>query len=293
MERPHNPELLRSKLFDRCERLWGAGLTVKLLVFVAGAAVVLYPSNAKSIGVATLVLGLISEGLLWRSDTWKSAAQGLHRKLDFENAFGWSVTAGEIADLLARYPGTLDGLSGEPKGSYFASKEPPGAKRALQNVCESSWWSMHLAESMAWAFTTLIIVIIVGCIILLNVSIESLPPTVSLASTTQAVQGMQKAVDVVNASVVKIVTSSFLFIVSYGLLRFATGYFSFSNKSKEVREKAETLLEGNYYDQLSAIKLWQDYHLARAAAPLLPGWIWRIREKKLNVLFAAYLQEIN
>lgn len=293
MGRPHNPELLRTALFNRCKKFWGAGLTAKLLVFVAGAAVVLYPSNAKSFGLATLVVGLVSEGLLWWSDIWKRAAQELHRKLDFEDAFGWTVTKGEIADLLARYPGKLDDLCGEPKGRYFASKEPPGVKRALQNVCESSWWSMHLAESMFWVFAILIVLIIVGCILLLNVSIQSLPPTVSSVGATQAAQGMQKAVDVVSVSVVKIVTSSLLFIVSYGLLRFATGYFLFSSKSKQVRDKAETLLDGNSDDEVSAIKLWQDYHLARAGAPLLPTWIWQIREKKLNVLFAAYLQQIS
>jgi hypothetical protein len=156
MGRPHNSDLLRSALFNRCKILWGVGLTAKFLVFAAGAAVVLYPANAKTIGFATLILGLIAEAILWRSDKWKGDAQSLHRKLDFEDGLGWPVTNSEIADLLARYPGKLDSMTESGKGSYFASTEPPGVKRAFQNLCESSWWSMHLAESMFKIFSVAI-----------------------------------------------------------------------------------------------------------------------------------------
>jgi hypothetical protein len=157
MGMPHNSDLLRSALFNRCKMLWGVGLSVRFLVFAAGAAIILYPANAKLIGFATLVLSLLSEAILWQSDKWKGDAQSLHRKLDFEDGLGWPVTTSEIADLLARYPGNLDKITGSGKGSYFASTEPPGVKRALQNLCESSWWSMHLAESMSKILTGVII----------------------------------------------------------------------------------------------------------------------------------------
>ena len=292
MARAHNPDLLRNALFTRCKLLWGAGLTTKFLVFVAGAAVVFYPSDAKLIGLITLILGLLSEIILWRSDKWKGDAQSLHRKLDFENGLGWPVTKSEFADLLARYPGNLDKMTGSGKGSYFASTEPPGIKRALQNLCESSWWSMHLSESMFKIFMVVIIAIIVGCIVLLNVSVESLPTTASTAGAYQSSQAAQSTHDVVSASVVKIVTSSLLFLVSYGLIRLACGYYSFSQKSRQIKEKAEALLEANCDKEVSVIKLWQDYHLSRASAPLLPSWIWWCRQKRLNELFKAYFHDL-
>ncbi len=144
---------------------------------------------------------------------------------------------------------------------------------------------MNLAEVMGWFFVVLITAIVVGCVLLLNVSIESvLPAAVDLGATP-------KSVEVVSAGVVKIVTSSLLFILSYGLLRFAVGYFRFSAKAESVKEKAESLLASGNSDQIQAIKLWQDYHLARAAAPLIPNWTWRLREKKLNALWRDYMCE--
>ena len=285
MERKHNPELLRDALFRRCKQFWAAGLLGKASVFAVGAVVVLYPEHGKAFAITALLLGICSEAAIWYSDRWKSRADSWQRKLDFENSLGWRIGNAELVDALARYSGSLEALLADPKGSYFASTESPGPKRALENVRESSWWSMNLAEVMGWFFVVLIAAIIVGCVLLLNASIESvLPAAVNPGATP-------KSVEVVSAGVVKIVTSSLLFILSYGLLRFAVGYFWFSAKAESVKEKAESLLASGNGDEIQAIKLWQDYHLARAAAPLIPNWAWRLRERKLNALWRNYMCE--
>jgi hypothetical protein len=288
-ERKHKPERLRDALFRRTKMLWAGGLILKFCVFLLGASVVLQPVWGKTTAVAAFLLAMLSEALMWNSDRWKSAAQSLHRKLDLENSFGWKLSNAELADALARYPGNLEALVENPKGIYFASTEPPGAKRALQNVQESAWWSEHLSEAMGWFFGVLIAVIIVGCVVLLNLSIESVTPALQASPAA----GSQPTVDVVSASIVKIVTSLVLFVLSYGLLRYAAGYFVFSHKSKEIKEKAEGLLQNDVADQVQAIKLWQDYHLARAGAPLLPNWIWKVREGKLNSLWRGYMCDVS
>jgi hypothetical protein len=280
---PHNPELLRDALFKRCKGYWAAGLSVNLLVFVLGTFVIFGPDCAKWVALAALFLKVVAEGLLWYSDHWKGLAQALHRKLDLENALGWTITKSELADLLARFTGKLDSLAGMRKGSYFASSEPPGTKRAIQNVRESSWWSMHLAQSMGWVFSLLIVCLLVGCILLLNASVQTLPQeNVSAAVVPKSV---------VAAAVVKIVTSAIMLVFSLGLLRLACGYFGYASKSRQVREKAESMLENGAGDEIQAVKLWQDYHLARAGSPILPDWIWRLREKKLNALWLAYMNQ--
>jgi hypothetical protein len=285
MERKHNPELLRDALFRRCKQFWAAGLIGKAIVFAVGAVVVLYPAHGKAFAIAALVLGILSEAALSSSDRWKSRAQDWQRKLDFENSLGWRIPNAELVDALARYSGSLEALLADPKGSYFASTEPAGPKRALENIRESSWWSMNLAEVMGWCFVVLIAAIIAGCVLLLNISIESVLPAVVNPETAP------KTLEVVSAGVVKIVTSSLLFILSYGLLRSAVGYFRFSAKAEKVKEKAESLLGSGNSDEIQAIKLWQDYHLARAEAPLIPNWAWRLREKKLNALWRNYMCE--
>ncbi len=286
MQPQYNLELLRNALYARCKALWGAGLIAKFLVFALGTFVVFVPVNPTLVALLGLLLAVASEFLQWLSDRRKSAAHQLHRKLDFENSFGWKITDREMKDFLARYAGDIESLCGPSKGTFFASDKQPGPMRALENLRESAWWSMHLSETMGWVFLTAILLVVFGCIFLLNVSVQDF----SQATTPGVLQGASNtslSAPAVSASVVKVVTSGVLFVFWYGLFRFATGYFSFAGKSRQIVDQAEGLLEHAPTDEVQAIKLWQDYHLARDAAPLIPKWIWKFREKKLNKIWTS------
>ena len=290
-EPKYNLSLLRNALFNRAKLMWGWGLAAKLLVFAFGTAVIFAPASAKTVAITGIFLAVASELLLWLSDRWKSGAQNLHRKLDLEDSFGWKISASDTRDQFARYAGDVETLCGDQTGSYFASKEPAGTKRAAENLVESSWWSMHLSETMWWIFISTIVAIVVGCAFLLNVSLEDvskLPAQAVASAQTQAATGeMAKpaVMQAVNVGVVKVVTSALLFIFSYGLFKYATGYFTFGARSKCIKEKAEQLLDSRAESEIAIIRLWQEYHLARDGAPLVPNWVWKVREKKLNALW--------
>ena len=290
MEKTYNLEKLRDTLFARCKLLWGAGLITKLLIFVCGTVVVFLPASSHGFALIGLALAALSEWLLWLSDRRKSASLQLHRKLDFENSFGWEIKKAEVIDLMARYAKKETDFATDPTGSYFASKENPGPRRAIENLRESSWWSLHLAESMWWISISIIILVIFGCFFLLNVSLDdvsqaSAQVAVGTQSGTQAISKNPTITQAVNSSVVKVVTTTVLFVFSYGLFRFAIGYFAFKEKAQKIREKTDQLLEKSDVDQVEAIKLWQEYHLARESSPIIPSWIWRLRQKKLNALW--------
>lgn len=287
--RQHNPELIRNALFARCKLYWGAALGVKLLVFVLGIIVVIAPISGKVVALVGLVLAVTSEVLVWQSDRWKGAAQGLHRKLDLENAFGWKISESELIDYLARYPGETEELVGKSTGSYFASDETPGPRRATANLRESSWWSMHLAESMFWWSIFGMTAIVFACLVLLNVSVGDLAQSQAKPTNAVAIAISAESTSKVSSQTIKIVTSTFLFVFSYGIFKFATGYYAFSAKSKQIKESAERLLQLEQVDQIQIIKLWQDYHLAREASPMMPTWIWKRRQKKLNALWSCYV----
>jgi hypothetical protein len=249
----HNLEKLRDMLFARCTWLLGAGLIAKFFVFGLGTTVVFVPVHAKLVAILGLILAAISEFLQWLSDLWKSAAHQLHRELDFENSFGWKITDREMKDFLARYAGDIESFTGPSEKNFFASDEQPGPKRALENLLESASWSMHLSESMWWIFVTAIVLILLGCLFLLNVSVQD----VSQTATQVASQGSNTSPlsPAVSVTVVKVVTSTVLFIFSYGLFKFATGYLSFRNKSRQIADTAEGLLENGPIDEVQAIKL--------------------------------------
>jgi hypothetical protein len=290
MEKTYNLERLRDSLFARCKAFWGAGLFVKLLVFICGTLVVFLLASSHVLALLGLFFAALSEWLLWLSDRWKSASQQLHRKLDLENSFGWKIKKAELLDFMARYALNLDDFTSEPTGSYFASKEDPGPRRAVENLRESSWWSMHLAETMWWISITTIILIVVGCVFLLNFSVgnflqASVKVSTVAQTNNQVISQASATAQAVDASVIKVVTTAILFVFSYGLFRFTTGYFVFKEKSNRAREKADQLLEKADVDHVEAIKLWQEYHLAREASPTVPSWIWKMRQKKLNALW--------
>jgi hypothetical protein len=243
------------------------------------------PVHAKLVAVLGLSLVAVSEFLQWLSDLWKSAAHQLHRKLDFEDSFGWKITDREMKDFLARYAGNIESFAAASETNFFASDEQPGSKRAVENLRESAWWSMHLSETMWWTFVTAIVVILLGCLFLLNVSVQDVSQTTT--QVTSHASDAPPTSPTVDATVVKVVTSTVLFIFSYGLFKFAIGYFSFRNKSRQIADTAEGFLKNGPIDKVQAIKLWQDYHLARDLAPLIPKSIWKIRQKKLNKIWQS------
>jgi hypothetical protein len=268
--RPHNPEAVRNTLFAKCKWWLGIALSLKAAVFVGGALTILLSVGS---GFAPIVIGLVaaaSELAMWRSDWVKGIAETLHRKLDLEDSFGWRITNADLRDLLARIDIDLSDLAEPTEANYFASKSPPSDQRALENLQESAWWSKHLAESMWKICLGAICALIVGCILLLLTSVHAVKDQAVLSE------------------VGKVVTSAILLIFSLSLLRFTVGYFLFSKKAEKAEERAKTLVATSSVGNIEAIKLWQEYQLARASAPLVPTRIWKLREKRLNALWRDY-----
>ena len=162
------------------------------------------------------------------------------------------------ADPIARCSGSVKKrvkreVTEEP---YFASKEEPGPKRAVENVLESAWWSKHLSESMFWTCSVIIGCAIAGSVVALVASV--------LAVTDHDTLG----------SVARIVTSVLLLGLSCGLVRLAVGYYGFGQKAAQIEVQAESLLAKKVV-LIDAVKLLHEYQLARSSAPIIPEWIWR------------------
>jgi hypothetical protein len=219
-------------------------------------------------------LTFISELAGYRMERVRGIAQGLRRKLESLNSFGWEVSNRELSDLIARCSSSVKKwakreVTDEP---YYASKEEPGPKRGVENVMESAWWSKHLSESMFWTCAAIIGCAIAGSLAALIVSI--------LAMSDQATM----------SSVARIVTSVLLLVLSCGLVRLAVGYYAFGEKAAQIEVQAEGLL-AKKVALFDGVKLLHEYQLARSSAPILPEWIWRWRRDELNALWAAYRQK--
>jgi len=263
------------KCLDRSSKWWwGFSLISKGAAFLIGFLVFFQQIPAEPIPFVVAALTVVSELAGYRMERVRGVAQGLRRKLESFNSFGWEISNREMSDLVARCSSSVKKrvkreVTEEP---YFASKEEPGPKRAVENVMESAWWSKHLSESMFWTCAVIIGCAIAGSIVALVVSVLAVTDHNTLSS------------------VARIVTSVLLLGLSCGLVRLAVGYFSFGQKAGQIELQAEALL-GKKVVLVDAVKLLHEYQLARSSAPIIPEWIWKWRRDELNALWTAYRQK--
>jgi hypothetical protein len=138
---------------------------------------------------------------------------------------------------------------------------------------ESAWWSKHLASSIGNYYCVATCVLVISSIGILIFSIQTI-----------------KDVDTIT-SLGKIVTSTLMLIFSLGLFRAVLGYHNFSSNADRVEKKAENLLASSALKELDAIKVMNEYHIARNAAPLIPSWFWKLKRDDLNQVWRQYRQK--
>lgn len=268
----HNPRALCQVYFTLAKRWARFSFICKLSGFLVGVLTVLLPLVPAYIPVLVFMLAMIADWLAWRSDTNKGIAEALLRKLDGRDSFGWPISRSELSDLLMRSPSKVDKLVVKKALSeeYFASEEPSGTLRALENLQESAWWSKHLSERM-WSYylagTCLLVVI---AVLVLIVSIQSIDDKQTLSSLG------------------RIVTSVLTLVFSLNLCRAVLGYHNFSVKAGQIEKFTENLLASQGVQESEVIKLMSEYQLARASAPLLPTWLWNRMENELNATWKQY-----
>lgn len=267
---PYDPFALAAAL-DRCAKWWwSASLTFKILGFAFGLLIL--PFSAETIPLVIAALTVLSEVTSYRSEAIRSRGQVIRRRLDFQDSLGWQISNAEFSDLLMRCPRSVrnrasTGQSTEP---YFASNLPPGPRRALQNISESAWWSKHLSESM---FKFCLWLVIVG--VLISVS--------TLLIALQAI-GQADA----RASVVRVVTALLMLLLSTDTIRLTLGYFGFAESAGRSELAATAQLDSKKAEDIDAIKIMNEYHVARAVGPIIPTWIWKYRRTELNQTWASY-----
>jgi hypothetical protein len=260
-----SPYALARALDDFAKRWWGASLGAKGLGFLTGACISFLPPEPVPFIVAAFTLA--AELCLYRSDAIKSTAQQFRRKLELQDGFGWQIPNTDLSDLLVRCSSWVKkrARTHPVKEPYFASTEPSGPVRALKNVCESAWWTKHLSERMATYSWTTVIIGIIGSFVMLIAALQ--------ATNTHTVQ----------MSVARIVTGFLMLFLSLGIVKLALGYSGLSKNSASSEGAADRALHATTTpEELAAFKIMYDYYLSRAVGPIIPTWMWEMRQDELN-----------
>ena len=266
----HDLRKLVDCLLDRAKKWWIVSSVSRIVSIIAGAMSVLLFPGFKPAAVIIFLVYIVSDVAAWRSDQFKGFAQSVLRKLDFRNSFGWPISGEEMSDLIVDCPTRLRRRIPPPSDDgYFASNEAVGTARALDNLQEASWWSKHLARRMGHITLGITIGLILASFIVHLISINSVRDFDTLTS------------------IGRVVTSALMLVLSLGLIRLTVGYYNFAKKAEQAERDAIRLLKSNP-DELDAVKAWQEYHVSRAAAPLIPSVLWRRMNKDLNEAWSVY-----
>ncbi len=222
--------------------------------------------------VAALVLSAASWALLRRRDVAKGSAEALLRKLDLKDSFGWGLSRAEISDLLAELPRRVaKALPLESLGEeYFASGQPEGALRSMENLEESAWWSKHLSRCLStYCFYCAALLVCVPVLVVL-VSAQAVDDASTLSRLAQ------------------VVVSLLTLVFTLDVIGVALSYWSFRGQAERAEGRARDLVSGGSVDEVTAIKTIQEYHVARAAAPMIPTFVWELHRERLNELWDEY-----
>lgn len=257
-----------STWFSRAKIWWGVSLGAQIVASIFGTVSVLTDSASAGRALAVGVVSVFGGAGLWRSEALRHRAESLLRQIELEDGFGLQVDDKTLADSLSRaIPiAAKAAIRGQEQGNFYASPETPGVRRALDNLCESAWWTQQLAFWMAWI--TGLSAAVVGF--------------TALWSLLVAAAVISSATPLVVSNVVTAVVS---LVFAGNLIRLPFDYASLSANARESDAKASEQIKVSSVDERKAILLLGDYQLKRALGPLLPDWAWRLRRKHLNEIW--------
>jgi hypothetical protein len=252
--------------YNRAKYWAGVVLFMQVALFIGGVVAVFFSGFSLTYPWVAVPLAMLSAAFAARAGGCKTVAESLKRHLESWSGFGRQPSMRMLADFRQELPRSLPAEVDQllRQGNTYASTGPAGGKRAAENLCESSWFSYHLAGWCANALSVVFSVTLVLALAFLFFLATEVP------STTARVYAA------------KCVSATLLFMMSGGAWRAWQGYKSFSARAKEIDTAAALLAAEATPDVCEVQRLWGEYQLARACAPLIPTWVWRLRRDRLD-----------
>jgi len=263
-----NLSKLRQALFDAAKGWQSAASVCGLVILLINIVITVTSQLSTVLAIVAVLLTLLNVLFLWWSDKLRGEAETTLRKLEFYHGLGWAISRREIANLLASSPKAVKQAAYSTEISeYWTSTSLESPFKLVENLEESAWWSKHLARRMSWyagatGLVTIMVVLITLLLALQNLTGQSTPDIVA-----------------------KVIILVVLFMISSGYIRLAFDYDQFARAAEKAETQAVQLQENTVIAEIEAVKLLHDYQIDRAAAPLLPSWLWGLVEKDLNDLW--------
>ncbi|MCY4081869.1 MAG: hypothetical protein OXF54_16625 [Caldilineaceae bacterium] len=260
--------LLMAAQFDEAKRWWLWANVSRLLVVIVTVISLFWKEWLDWIWLLPAGFTVTHSLLQWRADTLQGKADAITRQLELQDGFGWKISEQEKADLSLEVSDKVKKKAqGTEESPYFDSRQEAFARRAVENLKQSAWYTRHLAKKMAKYVFVLCAFAAVLALISIFVIVFS-PPLHRWGP-----------------NIGRIVIIVLVFVVAYGYLRLGFQYRSLSSQAEKSSNRASRLLELETLTEIQAIRLLHEYQIARVTAPMIPGWIWNIMKGDLNRLW--------
>lgn len=266
-------EGLLSAFFTVSKRRWAYSLLLQGIAVAIGTASVILGSTSLWGGIAVTAVATASSLARWRSAHLRAAAEALLCQKEFRDGLGWDPDSRLVADLKATHSklAALAIKRQEEQSEFYDTKVTIGPSRMIEMVRESAWWtsqnSSFCSRAVAYCGGLLVVSSLYGTMISWIATTGEPNPT-TLVSLLTSVVSLVFALDIAR-----------LFFEYQALEREAEAAFS----------AAEALLERAELADCDALRPVLRYQVARALAPPIPDWVWRLRRDNLNSVWQAEL----
>lgn len=270
---PLTLEEVANSLYTRSNHWWKFSLVVRWGALILGTAVIFGGIPAGWFALITFGLVFFAEAGVLRSSHFKGRAERVKRLHEVEKGLAIKPSKNEMSVLRARYFLRKDdvGVVDHLPGFEFASRTPPGTKRLLENLRESSWWSHHLARMASYRTWALLAIFLLGSVLLLLFA--------TLCSTSTS------TIQLAGQVAIALILGTF----SLGLIPRALSFAGFSSIAQVCLEEAERLLNADAEaDITEGLRNLSEYQIARASSPNLPPSIWEKNRDRLNELYSQH-----
>lgn len=258
-------DVLKSSVFRKAECLLIIADSSRIVVVLLGLITNFLDVQAVAMALFSAILTINYAVSSWLSDKTKSVANSILSSFEMREGLGWKISSKEVSDWLADLPPRIRRRVASPSvHRYFASQLAPSYRKTLENLAESAWYTKHQAHRAG-------VIVIVLAVIILLASAFSLALIFQSLSTETHREAIAKAA---------ITVISFLFAGGY-VLR-GIDYLLYSQSVDRIEEKSVLLCKQEEPEMADVIKLLRDYQVIRATAPLLPSWLWKTMESRLN-----------
>ncbi len=262
-------QALRKPQFDAAKRWWTFAVGARLLAVGVSVVSIFVPQFVGLLALTAGILTIAYSLLKWRADVLHGTAEAILRQIEYSDGLGWAITGKEVFDIKMRVPDGIRQNTAVGDNTYYASSTTNSPRRLIENLEESACFTKHQARYMFQIVLTFAVVVFAIAVVTLIVALQ---------------RGVAQPI---STQIARIVITAIVFVFSAGYIRLAHRYQRFSTQADRIDDRAHALLKATL-TEIEAVKLLHDYQILRAKAPLLPSWLWRLRESELNKLWEAH-----